>query len=194
MSEASQSAIVEAYEEANSELDQNRRELSEESAKINANPDLSDEAKARYIAEARARAQQKYVQLIDGHDQAVRDTLEANERRLFSLSYPKDCLTESQKEGYRGAYRQAALSLFGADEETISRAMSRAFRTGDAVLELACYHESIERGLSEVGDEYRERHSKAAEAWNVYVRDRRAAESREHILAGALLRSADHSV
>jgi hypothetical protein len=139
------------------------------------------------------RAQAKYVETIDGHEKAVRDTLEANEKRLFSLSYPKDCLTESQKEGFRGAYRQAALQLFGADEETISRAMSRAFRTGDAVLSLAAYHESIERGLSEVGDEYRERRPKAAEAWVVYVRDRRAAESREHILAGALLRSADPS-
>jgi hypothetical protein len=91
---------------------------------------------------------------------------------------------------------QSALFVLGytdeiADEETVSRAMLRAFRRGDAVLELAAYHECIERGLSEVGDEYRERYPKAAEAWNVYVKDRRAAESREHILAGALLKTQD---
>jgi hypothetical protein len=134
-------------------------------------------------------AQAKYVRLIDEHDRAIAERLEHNEKRLFGHSYPKDALTESQREGFRTSYRQAALQLLGASEETVSRAMSRAFRTGDRALEQAAYHESIERGLSEVGDEYRERYPEAAEAWNVYVRDRRAAESREHILAGALLRT-----
>jgi hypothetical protein len=185
------SAIGEAYQEANLALDTNRRELSEQTAKINADPDLSDDAKGRYIDEARAKAQERYVQTIDGHEKAVADTLEANEKRLFKLSYPENAITDLDRERYRSSYRQAALSLLGADEETVSRAMSRAFRTGDAVLAQACYHESIERGLSEVGDEYRQRHPKAAEAWNIYVRDRRAAESRQHILASALLKKAN---
>jgi len=38
---------------------------------------------------------------------------------------------------------------------------------------------------------YRERYPKAAEAWNTYVRNRRASESREHILAGVLLKTQD---
>jgi hypothetical protein len=176
-------AVIE--QEANEALSENRRELAEESAKINREPDLSEEAKARYTEEAKGRAQAKYIEIIDGHDKAIAERLELNEKRLFKLSYPKDAVTDSQKETFRASYRQAALQLLGASEETVSRAMSRAFRTGDSVLEQAAYHESIERGLSEVGDEYREPYPKAAEAWSTYVKDRRAAESREHILARA---------
>jgi hypothetical protein len=183
--------IAEIEQGANEALSENRRELAEESAKINREPDLSEEAKARYVGEARERAQAKYVQIIDGHEKAIAERLEQNEKRLFSLSYPKDVLTDSQKETFRASYRQATLQLLDASEEAVSRMMTRAFRTGDTVLAQAAYHESIERGLSEVGDEYRERYPDAREVWDVYIKDRRAAESREHILAGALLKSQD---
>ena len=183
--------IAAIEQEANEALSENRRELAEEAAKINREPDLSDEAKARYVGEAKERAQAKYAEIIDGHDQAIRDRLEQNESRLFKLSYPKDTVTDSQKETFRASYRQAAFHLLDAPAETLSRMMSRALRTGNTALGQACYHEAIERGLSEVGDEYRERYPTAAEHWNTYVRDRRASESREHILAGALLKSQD---
>jgi hypothetical protein len=178
-------AVIE--QEANEALSENRCELVEEIAKISREPDLSEEAKARYTEEAKGRAQAKYAQIIDGHDKAIAERLEPNEKRLFKLTYPKDAVTDSQKVAFRASYRQAAFHLVDASEEAVSRLMTRAFRTGDTVLDQAAYHESIERGLSEVGDEYRERYPKAAEAWNTYVADRRAAESREHILAGALL-------
>jgi vacuolar-type H+-ATPase subunit H len=90
--------IADAYQEANTALDDNRRELAEESAKINSNPDLSDEARERYIDEAKAKAQQKYVSIIDQHEKDVADTLERNEKRLFQLAYPRDTVTDSQKE------------------------------------------------------------------------------------------------
>jgi hypothetical protein len=182
-------AVIE--QEANEALSENRRELAEETAKVDKEPDLSEEAKARYTEEARGRAQAKYAEIIDGHDKAISERLELNEKRLFKLSYPKDAVTDSQKEAFRASYRQAAFHLLDASEEAVSRMMTRAFRTRDTVLEQAAYHESIERGLSEVGGEYRERYPKAAEAWNTYVADRRAAESREHILAGALLKTQD---
>ena len=181
--------IAAIEQEANEVLSENRRELAEEAAKINTEPDLSEEAKARYSAQARERVQAKYAEIIDDHDRAIAGQLELNERRLFSLSYPKDTVTDSQKETFRMGYRQCALALLEASEETVSRVMTRALRTQDIALQQAAYHESIERGLSEVGDEYRERHPKATEAWNTYVADLRAAESRENILAGALLKT-----
>ena len=175
--------IAAAYAETNQALAENRRELAEETAKVDREPDLSEEA--------RGRAQAKYAEIIDGHDKAISERLELNEKRLFKISYPRDAVTDSHKEAFRASYRQAAFHLLDANEEAVSRMMTRAFRTGHTVLEQAAYHEAIERGLSEVGDEYRERYPKAAEAWNVYVKDRRAAESREHILAGALLKTQD---
>jgi hypothetical protein len=41
-------------------------------------------------------------------------------------------------------------------------------------------------GLSGVGDGYRERHPKAARAWQIHVTGRRAAGSRQALLGGAL--------
>lgn len=181
--------IAEIEQESNEALRENRRELAEESAKINREPDLSEEAKARYTQEARERAQAKYAQIIDDHDKAIAEQLERNEKRLFKLSYPKDTLTDSQKETFRASYRQPAFHLLDASEEAVSRMMTRVLRTGDIVLQQAVYQESIERRLSEVGDAYRERYPKAAEAWATYVADRRAAVTRKNILAGALLKT-----
>jgi hypothetical protein len=54
--------IATIEQEANEALCENRRELAEEPAKINTEPDLSEEAKARYVGEARERAQAKYAE------------------------------------------------------------------------------------------------------------------------------------
>jgi stress response protein YsnF len=45
--------IAEIEQRANEALSKNRRELAEETAKIDREPDLSEEAKARYVGEAR---------------------------------------------------------------------------------------------------------------------------------------------
>jgi hypothetical protein len=54
--------IAAIEQEANEALAENRRELAEECAKIHREPDLSQEAKARYVGEARERAQAKYAE------------------------------------------------------------------------------------------------------------------------------------
>ena len=54
--------IATIEQEANEALSENRRELAEETAKIKRGPDLSEEAKARYVGEARERAQAKYAE------------------------------------------------------------------------------------------------------------------------------------
>jgi hypothetical protein len=183
------SNIATIEQETRDAIGENRRGLAEESSKINRDPDLSDAAKSRYLEEARERAQAKHAQIIEAYEKAITERLEQNERTLFSLRYPGDAPTESQKETFRMGYRQCALALLEASEETVSRMMTRALRTGDSALAQASYHESIERGLSEVGGEYRERYPSAAEAWNTYVADRCATESRENILANALLKT-----
>jgi hypothetical protein len=59
--------IATIEQEANEALSENRPELAEETAKINSEPDLSEpdlseEAKACYVGEARGRAQAKYAE------------------------------------------------------------------------------------------------------------------------------------
>lgn len=164
---AETSAIAETFQQTNEALSESRRELSEEAARISGDPDLSAAAKARRIDEQKLAAQERYVQIRDQHETAIADRLEANERRLFQLRYPQSAITEPDKENFRQGYRQAAYQLLGASEESISRLLTRALRTGDTVLAQAAYHESIERGLSEVGDEYRAKHPQAARAWEI---------------------------
>ena len=48
--------------EANEALSENRRELAEEPAKINTESDLSEEAKACYVGDAREGAQANYAE------------------------------------------------------------------------------------------------------------------------------------
>jgi hypothetical protein len=81
------------------------------------------------------------------------------------------------------------LQLFGANDELVEKALWRGLRQGDTVLSQSAYFEALERGLP-AADEYRAKHADADEAWKTYSRDRRAAESREHILAGAILKKA----
>jgi hypothetical protein len=54
--------IATIEQEANEELSENRPELAEETAKINTEPNLSEEAKACYVGEARERAQANYTE------------------------------------------------------------------------------------------------------------------------------------
>ena len=54
------SAAIE--QEANEALSENRRELAEETAKFHTEPDLSEEAKARYVGDAREGAQANYAE------------------------------------------------------------------------------------------------------------------------------------
>jgi hypothetical protein len=54
--------IATIEQEANEALSENRRELAEETTKIHPEPDLSEEAKARYVRDVRERAQAKYAE------------------------------------------------------------------------------------------------------------------------------------
>jgi hypothetical protein len=80
-------AVIE--QEANEAICENRREPTEETAKIKREPYLSEEARSRYVGEARERAQAKYVEIIDGHDKAFRDRLEVLERNLSAEDFLK---------------------------------------------------------------------------------------------------------
>jgi hypothetical protein len=92
-------AVIE--QEANEALSENRRELTEESAKINSVPDLSEEAKTRYVGEARERAQAKYAEIIDGHDKVIAEQLDS----LFRGS----ALYRPDKWGRRADYRRRTI-------------------------------------------------------------------------------------
>jgi hypothetical protein len=176
-------------QETTEAVGQNRQALAEELNKIQHDNDLSQSAKARLSAKATQRAEARHAEIVSTHEDTVSDRLEKNEKAVFNLSYPSNMVADSDREGFRNAYRDATFRLLDVSAENLERVMSRALRTGDTALQQAAYHEAIERGAHSVAEEYRERNAKARQTWKTYVDTRRAAESREAILGSALLKT-----
>ncbi len=173
--------------QATEAVSQNRQDLAEELSSIQREKDLSNEAKERYATEATAKASERHAAIVEKHESSTASILENNEKRVFKLSFPAATLTETQKEAFRSSYRDASFRCADLEGDTLGRFMARAQRTGDRALEQAIYHESIERGLFGVAEEYRKKHPEAKSAWETYEGGRRNAGSNEALLGRALL-------
>jgi small-conductance mechanosensitive channel len=187
----SESELGEAEATATAAVGENRRELSQRLANIRSNADLSESAKTRFAEEASREAQARHKQIVADYEAQTKETLEANERRVFSLNYPQGTITDSQKERFRSEYRNATFHCLNLSAEDLDRMLARAQRTGDRALEQAVYHTAVEQGFFSVADAYRERYPEAREAWDIYVRGRVQAESNQVLLGRALLSSAN---
>jgi hypothetical protein len=175
-------------QETTAAIGENKRSLAQKLDRLGRDNDLSESAKARYTAEAKHEAEERHREIVEEHERSKAETLEENERRVFRLTFPRDA-TESRKESFRSAYRDATFRLLEVSDEALDRVMSRGLRTGDTALQQAAYHEAVERGAHSVAEEYRGRNPKAAEAWEAYTNARRASESHASILGSALLRT-----
>ncbi len=187
------SDIAAVEQQASEDVSQNRQALVEELGRIQREKDLSNEAKARYANEATKKASERHSEILDKHESSTASVLEQNEKRVFKLSFPAANLTETQKESFRLSYRDASFRCADLQADTLERFMTRAQRTGDRALEQAIYHESIERGLFGVAEEYRKKYPEAKQAWETYEQGRRQAGSNEALLGRALLSKANPS-
>jgi hypothetical protein len=68
-------------------------------------------------------------------------------------------------EWVRDSYRDASFRVLNLPEDDHSRILTRADRVGDRALAQAVYHESVERGIFSVCEEYRERCPDAKAVW-----------------------------
>jgi hypothetical protein len=171
---------------------ENRTQLQETLSKIRSNADLSESAKQRYADEASREASERHAEIVDDYERQSAEALAQSEQAVFALSYPHT-LTASEKAEFRSAYREASFRTLDLEPEQLERVLARARRTGDRALELACYHESVDRGLFSIAEEYRERNPDAKTAWERYAATRRASESNSALLGRALLSSANPS-
>lgn len=178
-------------QQATEAVSENRQALAEELSRIQREQDLSDAAKERYSSEATAKASERHAEIVEKHETATAATLVNNEKRVFKLSYPATNVTETQKEAFRAGYRDASFRCADLQADALERLMGRAQRTGDRAMEQAIYHESIERGLFGVAEQYREKHPEAKQAWETYAQARRTSESNEALLGRALLSNAN---
>jgi hypothetical protein len=184
-------ALLEIGAQTSRDVGANRQDLSAELERIQRNEDLSESAKSRLSEEARSKASARHAEIISEHEKATRDVLEANERKLFKLSYPEGTLTPSQKQEFRASYRDASFRILDMPEDTLSRILTRAQRVGDTALETAVYHESIERGLFAIAEEYRSKHPDARDVWETYEKTRLSEEAHGASLTRALLSTAN---
>lgn len=157
---------------------QNKQQLSERVEEIRSNRDLSDSAKQRLIGEAYDEAASHHGALVAERKEAAAREVAQRERSVFGLAYPKDAVTNRDKETYRQSYRDAAFRVFNMEPENLDRAE----RIGDEQLAQAVYHEAVERGISGVAKRYREARPDAQQRWEKYVSARRAGESTEGLL------------
>jgi hypothetical protein len=174
-------------QQATEAVSDNRQALAEELESIQRMQDYSDAAKERYANEATAKASERHATIVEKHETATAATLENNEKRVFKLSYPAANITETQKEAFRSSYRDASFRCVDLQADALERLMTRAQRTEDRAMEQAIYHESIERGVFGVANQYREKHPEAKAAWETYAQARRVSESNEALLGRALL-------
>jgi hypothetical protein len=187
-SETSELGAIE--QETTAKVGENRRELQQKLDRLRADADLSESAKQRYAEEASREASARHSEIVSEFERQSAEALTQSEQAVFKLAYPHS-LTSVEKAEFRQAYRDAAFRTLDLQPEQLERIMARAQRTGDRALELAAYHESVDRGLFSIAEEYRERNPDAKTAWERYAATRRAAQSNEALLGRALLSNAN---
>jgi hypothetical protein len=154
---------------SNPERAANKAAFDEKVAQIRNHPDLSDEAKRRYLAEAWEEAQSKDQEILASQEAAEQQEVEKLERDVFSVPMPLGATT-GEKIATTQSYRDASFRVLDRLDATdvaerpqvLEDLMERAHRTGDKVLELACYHEAVARGIWSVSNAYRAKNEDAA--------------------------------
>ena len=168
-----------------------------EVAKIRGFVDLTEEAKAKRIAEVNERAQQEYRQAIEeqGRDRAER--LERTKRAVVRVPIPATA-TDAEEAQIHAAYRQAYNDVYystspldsrGEAREELERLLGQAERSGDKLLAAATYHRPIDLGVQSVVDTYLSSRAKESRAWESYTTTHEeVSQSRDvgHLLEHAL--------
>jgi hypothetical protein len=164
-----------------------------EIAQIRASADLSEEAKARRIAEATERARAEYAEAREAGERERAERLAKAEAALFQTPYPYAAsdLEQAQIRALRrGAYESVEALLARVPDpeyagEELDRLLTRAERTQDPELADAVYHVATERGARDVADAYLEKRPHAKRRWEEFVAASR--EARESQGLGGLL-------
>ncbi len=158
---------------------------------IRNHPDLSEEAKQRYLNEAYQKAKAKHDGLVAEHQERLEKDVSRTEKEVFSVPIPL-AATTSEKIAARSSYRDAAFRVDEILERTdlqdrervLKELLERAERRGDEYLATAIYHSACERGLWGVGDKYRAADPSAAKKWEEYTAARQERESFSNQLFG----------
>jgi hypothetical protein len=169
----------------------NKERFNQEVEGIRNHPDLSDEAKQRYLSDAYEKAQAKHEELVTEHKASQQGAIRDLEKQVFKVDFPLSVSTQEKEMirlSYRDAYDRAERVVAGKEgperNQALKDLLERAERTGDAQQADAVYHLARERGIWAVCDAYLESRPKAKEVWEKYSAARQEAESLESRLFG----------
>jgi hypothetical protein len=118
----------------------NRRNAEVE--RIGGYADLTEEAKARRIAEVTERAQKEYRQAVEEQERDRAERLERSKRAVFRVPIPASA-TDAEEAQIHAAYRSAYNSVYSSTRgfespqqvrEELERHLHQAERTGDKLL------------------------------------------------------------
>ena len=148
-------------------------------AQIRGFVDLTEEAKARRIAEVSERAQQEYQQAIEDQERERNERLERSKKAVFRIPIPASA-SDGEAAQIRAAYRLARADIesvlapsLGVDpaytQQELERVLEQAELTGDPELARAAYHIAIREGVQSVVDAYLTARPTENRAWEAYT-------------------------
>ncbi len=153
----------------------NRRNA--EVAKIRGFADLTEEAKARRIAEVSERARAEYAEALEANERERTERLERSKRAVFRTPIPAtatDAEAAQIHAAYRAAYNDVYSNTLFFDSpaeagEELERLLGQAERSGDELLARAAYHRAIDLGVQSVVDSYLSSRPAESRAWERYT-------------------------
>ena len=145
--------------------------------KIRGFMDLTEEAKARRIAEATERAQEEYRQAIEDQERERTERLERTKRAVFRVPVSATATDAEEAQihaAYRSAYNDVYSSTRGLEsvaeiQEELERHLQQAERSGDKLLAMAAYHRARDLGIQSVVDTYLSSRPAESRAWEAYT-------------------------
>ena len=164
------------------QISHNRARHAEQIVRIRANPDLTEGAKRRQIAEANEAALREHMRLVEEEHQQRTRAIKQAERKLLGISYPEGAKAHEKAiiaMSYRDARDRAerAASNLKDDSEALVDLLDRAQKSGDAQLAEAVFHVATVRGDRRVADAYLAERPAVRMQWESYVAARKEAES-----------------
>jgi DNA repair photolyase len=164
--------------------------------KIRGFVDLTDEAKARRLSEARAKYQGEFAKAKAAERERVEKKVRQTRKAVYGVP-GKATFSDAEKAQINAAYWDARdrvlkvtenLKATGSKEE-LEKLLDLAERAGDPILAAACYHRGLDLGVQPVVDAYldfREDEAKRLERYNAALEEQRKVNSVENLLSTAL--------
>jgi hypothetical protein len=160
--------------------------------------DLTDEAKARRLQEARNRHQGEFAELKAKERERVENKVRQTRKAVYGIP-GEATFSDAEKAQINAAYwdarnrvmevtSEANLRSSSAREE-LEKLLDLAERAGDPILAAACYHRGLDLGLQSVIDAYldfRDVEAKRLERYNEALEEQRKVNSVENLLSTAL--------